>query len=188
MNIRNDNVERIIKDYDQQKKGYDYNLDVDEFEKEMDYNYNRIQQNIKRFLKGTGPKKVKNTQIITTTKLYKQSSNTKQKAKSKPKQIKQKEWTDHWNSNIENEKAKSEALIERAKNRSVNRKKVSFRPQTAIISDNRNQTNHVVSSTRFVDINKIDDDERFDQIEKKTIKSKKEDERKVVNKFKQTKY
>ena len=35
---------------------------------------------------------------------------------------------------------------------------------------------------------KIDDDERFDQIEKKTIKSKKEDERKVVNKFKQTKY
>ena len=189
MNIRNDNVERIIKDYDEQEKGYDYGLDVDEFEKEMDYDYNRIQQNIKKFLKGTGPKKVKNIKIITTTKLYKQSSNTKPKAKSKPKQIKQKEWTDNWNSNIENEKAKSEALIERAKNRSVNRKKVSFRPQTAIISDNRNQTNHVVSSsTRFVDINKIDDDERFDQIEKKTIKSKKEDERKVVNKFKHTKY
>ena len=189
MNIRNDSIERILKDYDQQEKGYDYGLDVDEFEKEMDYDYDMIQQNIKRFLKGTGPQKVTNTKIIRTTKLYKQSSNNKPKAKSKPKQTKQKEWTDNWNSNIENEKAKSEALIERAKKRSANRTKVSFRPQTANLNDNKSQTNHIVTnSIRFVDINKIDDDEQFEQIGRKTIKLKKEDGRKVVNKFKQTKY
>ena len=188
MSIRNDGVERLVKDYDQQNKGYSYGLDVDEFEKEMDNDYNTIQQNIKRFLKGTNPKKVNNTKIVTTTKLYKQSSNTKQKAKSRPKQTQQKEWTNNWNSNIENEKAKSEALIERAKNRSVNRRKVSFRPQTAILSDNKGLPSHIINNTIFVDINKIDDDERFEQIEEKTVKLKKDGERKVVNKFKQSKY